>query len=100
MTKGSSIAGLRSVPQILAESGPALSSEVVQYLRRRGVPSSAARKRIERAKGIQRFRHLSLPHRDRFLYLKSQVGSKEFWAALLTALERTRSAYGLALGAL
>jgi hypothetical protein len=70
-------------------------------LQGQGVPAATARKRIERAPPeVQKLKNLRFPHNERFVYLKEQWNTEEFWSALLQALDTTGSVFGLALHAL
>lgn len=87
-----------SVEEILKYLGPSLSSTVKDEIRKDGsVSDENARQRISRARGdVCRLNTIKLPKNERFLYLKSQFGSEEYWERLLAALTTTRSAYGVA----
>ena len=47
-----------------------------------------------------RLAYLRFPHRARFIYLKENFASPLFWDRLVSALQDSKSAYGLALAAL
>ncbi|HVT17770.1 MAG TPA: hypothetical protein VHQ90_16530 [Thermoanaerobaculia bacterium] len=77
------------------------SSRLVALLRAAGVTDSAARKRLQRATApVASLRDLRLPGGGRFWHLVQQLGTKEYWRALVAALEDTQSIYGVALNAL
>jgi len=81
--------------------GPLLSTEVTRLLIKSGMSPAAARKRVSRlGPGIKRLAFLPFPRNARFLYLEKDFGSPRYWDALIAALLSTKSAYGLALGAL
>ncbi|QDE70168.1 hypothetical protein [Myxococcus xanthus] len=90
-----------SLQEFLRQSGPTLSSHLCTLLQGQGIPAATARKRIERAPPeVQKIKNLRFPHNERFVYLKEQWNTEEFWQALLKALDDTGSVYGLALHAL
>ncbi len=90
------------IESYLDQNGPALSSEVAQYLSDNcGLNPAAARKRVSRAAGnIRRLSGIVFPHKARFLYLQQQFGSPWYWSRLADALIATGSAYGYAIAAL
>jgi hypothetical protein len=91
------------VAKYLRAHGPSLSSDLVRDFGEEGVRDDAVRKRIERAKasdGVRVLAGLRLPHGDSFLYLQGQYGSEAFWRALVSALDRCNSAYGLLVQAM
>jgi len=93
---------MRSVEDILKQSGPSRASDLVRTLISNDVnlTPSAARQRVSRAKHPVRRLSLNLPNKERFLYLDHQLGSSEFIENLLEALETTGSAYGRAIAGL
>ena len=90
------------VETFLRTHGPCLTTDVSAHLvQTLGLSSAAARKRTSRARGeIKRLAYLTFPHRARFIYLKENFGSPLFWSRLVSALQDSNSAYGLALAAL
>lgn len=85
----------------LKDSGPALSSSLVERLVRNGLSNEAARQRVSRAGGVvKRLGGLQFPNRERFLFLENQFGSDEFRESLARALKESRTSYGRALIAL
>lgn len=87
-----------TVEQLLDETGPSLSSHLVQMLIKRGLSPEAARKQLSRAAGnVQRLRGLRFPNREAFLFLEGQFGRAEFREHLVAALKTTGSSYGKAL---
>jgi len=91
-----------AVVDYLQLNGPTLSSVITEYLvQSMGLSSEAARKRVSRTRGdVRRLAHITFPRKARFIYLKQQFGSPDFWTNLVTALRVTRSAYGHAIAAM
>ncbi|WP_188731857.1 hypothetical protein [Pseudoalteromonas gelatinilytica] len=89
------------VHKYLKKHGPALSSEITEYLvNTLKLTPDAARQRVSRAgEDISRL-DLSFPRRAKFLFLKEQAGSNLYWVRLELALLSTNSAYGFAITAL
>jgi len=87
---------------ILESKGPTSSSKVVEILvSSHGLTKSAARKRVSRGSvNISSLKGISLPRREKFVYLKKDYGSPQYWDNLVFELQESNSAYGLALGAL
>lgn len=82
----------------ILEQGPCLSSEVISKLKKLGISSEAARKRIERAgSNICKLRGVKFAHNQQFLYLKDQYPTPEFRQALIEAFRQTGSDYAMAL---
>ena len=90
------------IEDFLRAHGPCLTTDVSAHLvQALGLSSAAARKRTSRAGGeVKRLAYLTFPHRARFTYLKESFGSPLFWERLVSALQDSNSAYGLALAAL
>lgn len=88
-----------SVEEILKESGPSLSSVVRETMvNKLGISETNARQRISRSKGnVCRVITIKFPKNEKFLYLKEQYGSYEYWEKFIEALKTTNSAYGDAL---
>jgi hypothetical protein len=56
------------------------------------------RQQVSRARGsAQRLSSLTLPKKEKFLYLESQFGREAYWEALRRDLDATNSVYGAAL---
>ncbi|KVW61710.1 hypothetical protein [Burkholderia ubonensis] len=87
--------------RLLQDHGPILSTELTRLLvDKHKLTPAAARKRVSRlGPDIARL-YLAFPRNARFVYLKKDFGSPEYWQSLIKALLDTRSAYGLALVAL
>ncbi|MGA2468119.1 MAG: hypothetical protein ABSH06_27710 [Thermodesulfobacteriota bacterium] len=72
-----------NIEDILNDSGPMLSSSVIQKLCESGVSKVAARQRVARtAASVHRITHLQFPHRSRFLYLPGQYKKPIYWENL------------------
>lgn len=91
-----------AIAEILTKSGPMLSSELAKILEATyKLAAPAARKRVERGcDDMRKLGHLVLPHRARFVYLRSDYGSPRFFSKLMDALQETNSTYYQALQAL
>lgn len=91
-----------AIAEILAKSGPMLSSELAKILEATyKLAAPAARKRVERGcDDMRKLGHLVFPHRARFVYLRSDYGSPRFFSKLMDALQETNSTYYQALQAL
>ena len=90
-----------NVEAILDSDGPCLSSALAKKLVAMGLSAEAARQRTSRAGGhVKRLRGLSLPNRERFLFVQGQFGSPEFKTKLAAAFETTGSAYGRSIAGL
>jgi len=89
---------MTSVKEILHTHGPCLSSEIALLLVRQDrISPEAARKRISRASHeVQKLLGVKLPNRESFLYLDSQY-PMQFYPALISALKKSKSAYGKAI---
>jgi hypothetical protein len=86
-----------TIVSYLASNGPALTSEVVDYLASAGTSRAAARKAIERSRReVFRFKRIRFAHNQQFLFLPSQYKTPEFWSSLIRAFHKTKSAYGYA----
>jgi hypothetical protein len=90
------------IENILKRVGPTSSSKIVDILvSSHGLTKSAARKRISRGTlNTSSLKGITLPRREKFIYLKSDYGSPQYWDNLIDLLQESNSAYGLALGAL
>jgi hypothetical protein len=87
-----------SIENLLKEAGPGISSRLTDALVKRGSSPDAARQQVSRARGnIQRLSALTLPKKEKFLYLDSQFGQESYWEALRRDLDATNSVYGAAL---
>lgn len=86
------------VEKILTSIGPSLSSAVKhELINNASMNEDNARQIISRARGdVYRLQSLNLPKREKFLYLKSQFGSYDYWENLIKALTTSHSAYGAA----
>ena len=89
------------IEEFLRAHGPCLTTDVSAHLvQTLGISDAAARKRTSRAGGqVKRLAYLTFPHRARFIYLRENFGSPLFWNRLISALQDSNSAYGLALAA-
>ncbi|HKV34798.1 MAG TPA: hypothetical protein VJP89_10765 [Pyrinomonadaceae bacterium] len=86
------------VLQLLEKHGPLAAGDLQKHLSSKKLSNVAARQRISRARGgVQRFRTISLPKREQFLFITKQSETERFWKALLNAHTSRRSAYGVAL---
>lgn len=90
------------IEMILKREGPTSSSKIVDILvSSHGLAKPTARKRVSRGTpNITSLKGITLPRREKFVYLKSDYGSPQYWDNLISLLQRSNSAYGLALGAL
>lgn len=90
------------IESVLQFLGPSLSSEVAAELAERTkISRVAARQRISRARGnVRRLAGIPFPRNARFMYLKQQFGSPEYWAKLAATLIANNSALGHAIAAL
>lgn len=87
-----------SIEDLLKEAGPGISSRITAALVKRGSSPDAARQQVSRARGnVQRLSGLTLPKKEKFLYLDSQFGGQSYWEALRRDLDATNSVYGAAL---
>jgi hypothetical protein len=88
----------RPVEQLLHDIGPGISSRITAALVERGISADAARQQVSRARdSVRRLYGLTLPRKEKFLYLDSQFGSHAYWEALSRDLDATNSVYGAAL---
>lgn len=72
----------------LLSNGPALSSNLIAAYTSRGLTAAAARQRlVRRSKRVQALKGLPFSKRAQFLYLKEQFGTKEFYKALIEAVD-------------
>ena len=86
------------ISDLLAEVGPALTTDLARHLMAQGVSYAAARQRISRRSEEVRVLHgLPFPRRSRFIYLESQFGTKEYWDALIQAISVASPSYASAL---
>lgn len=90
------------IESILQYRGPSLSSEVATELSQRlKISPAAARQRLSRARGnVRRLAGIPFPRNARFMYLKQQFGSPEYWTKLAGTLIANKSALGYAIAAL
>lgn len=89
------------VADLLAITGPAFSSTIVERLMRKGISQEAARKRVSRARGVvRRLEGLNFPNREQFLFLSKQSRTQDFRGKLIAALQNSGTSYGRALVAL
>jgi hypothetical protein len=81
----------------LRETGPALTTELIERLVAAGATHAAARQRIVRGLAsdyeIKRLAGLRFQHNARFLYLNDQWGDAAFWRALERAFRRSGHSY-------
>ena len=88
----------RPVEQLLDDIGPGISSRITAALVEGGLSADAARQQVSRARdSVRRLSGLTLPKKEKFLYLDSQYGSHAYWEALGRDLDATNSVYGAAL---
>ena len=86
---------------LLAKYGPMTTSRATRLLVERGFSADAARQRVSRRPpGVGTLRGLTFPKRARFIFLKEQFGTDQYWSRLLGAIEEMNPAYAAALGAL
>ncbi|RUS67244.1 hypothetical protein CUZ56_01187 [Saezia sanguinis] len=91
------------IEKLLRQKGPCLSSELGYALEKKlNISPTAARQRVSRGSNISggnifRLTVLPFPKKAYFVYLKSQYETDEYWQCLITALIKSKSAYGLAL---
>ena len=87
-----------SIEELLNEAGPGISSRITAALVKRGVSADAARQQVSRSRGsVHRLSGLTLPKKEKFLYLEAQFGRQPYWEALRRDLDATNSVYGAAL---
>jgi hypothetical protein len=84
----------------LAKTGPAMSSAVAKHLERQDFTRAAARKAIQRAKGVHKLSKIRFKHKEQFLYLPDQYRTERFFENLLIAFDEKESAYGIAINSL
>lgn len=93
-----------SVVEILKSEGPSLSSNLAKRLVvKHKIRKDAARQRISRTirqKQAIQLSYLTFPSNDRFVYLKEQYSSPDYWSRLNSALLESNSCYGLAYSAI
>jgi hypothetical protein len=98
MKPGFGLAPESLLTKLLAKSGPGISSRITAALIGQGLSANAARQQVSRSRGnVQRLSSLTLPRKEKFLYLDSQFGSEAYWQALRRDLGVTNSVYGAAL---
>ncbi|TAE88803.1 MAG: hypothetical protein EAZ81_13355 [Verrucomicrobia bacterium] len=89
------------IKEYLDKHGPSLSSKISEFLQSKGMSADAARQQISRAKGdIRRLDAVTLPNREKFLFLQKDYKSPDFKFNLATALIEKRTSYGLLLNAI
>ncbi|MCZ4339861.1 hypothetical protein [Shewanella colwelliana] len=87
-----------SVENYLRKNGPSLSSDITESLvNNHGVLAATARKRVSRGGSEVLKLDLSFPRNAKFLFLREQSGSNEYWSNLVDALLKSNSAYGYAI---
>ena len=81
--------------------GPCLSTDLTKYLiKTHHLNPTTARQRVSRAATeVKRLAHLPFQRNARFLYLKDDFASLQYWDNLYKAIYETRGAYARALGA-
>lgn len=90
-----------SISQLLRQTGPALSSEIIDRLVKDGVSPSAARQRIARGQSeYVRLAGLRFAKNARFIYLDDQYGDKRFWDAIERAFKTSGISYWAAVAGL
>lgn len=92
---------MTSIYEMIEETGPCLTSDLVaKIVERDKVSPATARKRVSRADDrVGRLFNL-FPRNTIFMYLKERFGSDEYWERLTEALLNTNAAYGKALSCL
>ena len=93
---------MSSIEKILLDSGPSLSTDLVNKLVDiHNLSSSTARKRVSRGcKGMNRLEGLPFPRNAKFIYLQKDYRSPFYWKALFQAFKGTNSVYWFAISAL
>lgn len=93
---------MNRLESVLKKLGPSASSRIVEELVTTfRISKSTARKSVSRGTAnTSSLKGISLPRGEKFVYLKKDYGSPYYWERLVSTLQTTNSAYGLALGAL
>lgn len=93
---------MSSIEKILLDSGPSLSTDLVNKLVDiHNLSPSTARKRVSRGfKGMNRLDGLPFPRNAKFIYLQKDYRSPFYWKALFQAFKGTNSVYWFAIAAL
>lgn len=81
------------VKQLLYKLGPCLTSQLLQVMVDQGVSAEAARKRIERARGVKRLAGVGFEKNAKFIYHEDQYGDDKFWLALESAFKTNGKSY-------
>jgi hypothetical protein len=85
----------------LSALGPCLTSELAQELVNQGLSAEAARQRISRRNSqVATLSNIIFPHKARFVYLKTNFESEEYWQALTERLVKKSPTYGSAIQSL
>ncbi len=85
---------------LLAQHGPMTTSRAARLLVEQGLTPEAARQRVSRRTGVDTLGGLIFPKRARFIYLRWQFGTDQYWHALIRAIREDSPAHAAALGAL
>ncbi|MBK1623103.1 hypothetical protein [Afifella marina] len=82
------------VSSILAQTGPCLTSDVIEVMVSRGLSESAARKRVQRAlPDLGRLAGIRFHKNARFIYRQDDYGGRSFWDGLEKACHKAGKAY-------
>lgn len=83
-----------SVKRVLIKRGPCLVSDAIAELRHQtGISQDAARKRIQRSRGIKYLKHIRFENNARFIYLGPQEFTELFFRNLKIAFRKSGRAY-------
>ncbi|MBA0205824.1 NERD domain-containing protein [Pectobacterium aroidearum] len=87
------------VRQVLEKNGPCLSSDLAERIKWQhpSMSPEAIRKMISRSTDIGRLPFLKFSHNRRFIYLKDDFGSFNFWKALERCMHEANSTYSHAI---
>lgn len=87
--------------EALSTLGPCLTSELAQELVNRGLSAEASRQRISRRNSqVATLANIVFPHKARFIYLKADFETEEYWQALTKRLAEKSPTYGAAIQSL
>lgn len=87
-----------SLTNLLEQDGPAMSSRLSARLIELGLSPDAARQRLSRLpKEACALRGISFPKRTRFIYLRDQFNTKEYYINLYETIMGSNNAYSLAI---
>ena len=87
------------VRQVLENSGPCISSDLAERIKWQhpSMSPEAIRKMISRSTDIGKLPFLKFSHNRRFIYLKDDFGSFNFWRALEKCMYEANSTYSHAI---